>query len=296
MSTNPQTSGPTWPYGRTHLKGPFRELNLKDPIRTSSFIKKLRLLEQALKTACCSALTLRGQRAHQSEKKKIGSNSNKFQKGGAFGLSHHRRVTFWIAAEGASVMLQLIQVQPTTFGIIGNNQPDLYGKKSVFFNHKVFFFCFIDSWFWNVDLWPNVFIIFMYHYEDILNKETVASIHPSKHEHINCVLVWGSYAFSVFFFFFSPHIGKHPLALLETVVIEIVAGLLQPSLCINNAVGNGGGTVACHQFLLSQLWLRWGWPRPAAVCVVLTAPQTDAAASPAPRRLTASTEKKDTRS
>lgn len=51
-------------------------------------------------------------------------------------------------------------------------------------------------------------------------------------------------------FFFSPHIGKHPLVLLETVVIEIVAGLLQLSLRVNNAVGKA--SVLSHVISFAQ--------------------------------------------
>lgn len=48
-------------HTQMHLKGPFRELNLKDPIHTSSFIKKALLLESALKTGCSPARVPRGQ-------------------------------------------------------------------------------------------------------------------------------------------------------------------------------------------------------------------------------------------
>lgn len=78
-------------------------------------------------------------------------------------------------------------------------------------------------------------------------------------------------------------------------MIEIVAGLLQLSLRVNNAVGKA--SVLSHVISFAQpAVIKMGWSMLATVCVVLTASQTDTAANTAPRQLTTSTENKDAKS
>ncbi|TNM91025.1 hypothetical protein fugu_003314 [Takifugu bimaculatus] len=101
-------------HTRIHLKGRFRELNLKGPIRTSSFGAKLLLLLEAPTLV----LRPRGRRALQSGSE-MSSNDNSFQNEATSVPSDHRRVPLWSSA-GAPMMLQVHQVQKQTpSGLLG---------------------------------------------------------------------------------------------------------------------------------------------------------------------------------